>query len=97
MDANSAFLFGAIIGSIISGAIVGAIPAIVGAVKGRIGLGIGGFFACLGGSLILGLILSVPICAVFMFLIFRQKTTPETPSGKSAEQGSGMDPGSDRE
>ena len=68
----NAFVFGAIIGSIISGAIVGAIPAICGAIKRKIGLAVGGFFACLASSILLGLILSVPVCAVFMFFIFKK-------------------------
>ena len=67
-----AFTLGTIIGSIISGAIVGAVPAICGAIKHKIGLAIGGFFACLAASFLLGLILSVPTCAVFMFLIFKK-------------------------
>lgn len=67
-----AFMFGAIIGSIMSGAIVGAIPAICGAIKHKIGLAVGGFFACLVASILLGLILSVPTCAVFMFFIFKK-------------------------
>ena len=66
------FTFGAIIGSILSGAVVGAVPAICGAIKHKIGLAIGGFFACLVGSLLLGLILSVPLCALFLFLIFKK-------------------------
>ena len=68
----SAYAIGAILGSIISGAIVGAIPAICGAIKHKLGLAIGGFFACLVGSLLLGLILSVPLCAVFLFFIFKK-------------------------
>ncbi len=67
-----AFTFGAIIGSLISGAIVGAVPAICGAVKQKIGLAVGGFFACLVASFLLGLLLSVPVCAVFLFLIFKK-------------------------
>ena len=67
-----AFTLGTIIGSIISGAVVGAIPAICGAVKHKIGLAIGGFFACLVASFVLGLILSIPTCAVFLFLIFKK-------------------------
>ena len=66
-----AFTFGAIIGSILSGAAVGSVPAICGAIKHKLGLAIGGFFACLAASLLLGLILSVPTCAVFLFLIFK--------------------------
>ena len=67
-----AFTFGAIIGSIISGAIIGAVPAICGAIKHKIGLAIGGFLSCLVASFLLGLILSVPTCAVFLFLIFKK-------------------------
>ena len=70
-----AFVFGAIIGSLLSGAIVGAIPAICGAVKHKVGLAIGGFFACLAASFLLGLILAVPTCAVFLFLIFKKDKT----------------------
>ena len=72
MDNTIAFIFGAIIGSIISGAIVGAIPAICGAIKHKVGLAIGGFFACVAASVLLGLILSVPVCAVFLYLIFKK-------------------------
>jgi len=66
------FTFSTIIGSIISGAIVGAIPAICGAIKHKIGLAIGGFISCLVASFLLGLILSVPTCSVFLFLIFKK-------------------------
>ena len=66
------------LGALIAGLIIGAIPAISGAVKGKIGLAIGGFAACVVANLILGMILSIPVCAVFMFLIFR-KTKPANP------------------
>ena len=78
-----AFTFGAIIGSILSGAVVGAVPAICGAIKHKVGLAIGGFFACLGASLLLGLILSVPTCAVFLFLIFKEKKSTENNSAST--------------
>ncbi|MBQ1837539.1 MAG: hypothetical protein II131_03195 [Neisseriaceae bacterium] len=58
--------------ALVMGAVIGAIPAISGAVKGKIGLAIGGFFACVGANLVLGLLLSVPVCALFMFLIFKK-------------------------
>ena len=73
-----AFVFGAIIGSLISGAVVGAVPAVCGAIKQKIGLAVGGFFACLVSSLLLGLILSVPVCALFLFLIFRKPKPSNT-------------------
>lgn len=59
------------LGALIAGLIIGAIPAICGAVKGKLGLGLGGFAACVGGSILLGMILSIPLCALFMFLIFK--------------------------
>lgn len=67
-----AYTIGAIIGSVLSGALIGAIPAICGAIKHKIGLAVGGFFACLVASFLLGLILSVPICAIFLYLIFKK-------------------------
>ena len=72
-----AFTFGAIIGSILVGGVTGAVPAICGAIKGKIKLAIGGFFACLAGGLLLGLILSVPLCALFLFLIFKKDKKAE--------------------
>lgn len=66
------FAFGAVIGSIISGAVIGAIPAICGAIKHKIGLAIGGFVSCLAASFLLGMVLSIPVCAVFLFLIFKK-------------------------
>ena len=76
------YMIGAIIGSIISGAIVGAIPAICGAIKHKLGLAIGGFFACLVASFLLGLILSVPVCAIFLFLIFKKPKKAESEEQK---------------
>lgn len=61
-----------ILGAIIAGAVIGAIPAILGAVKGKIGLGLGGFASCLIGSIILGMILSIPLCAIFVYLILKK-------------------------
>ena len=79
------FMFGAIIGSIISGAVVGAIPAICGAVKHKIGLAVAGFFSCLVASFILGLILAVPTCAVFMFFIFKKSKSAESNTANSTD------------
>ena len=61
-----------IIGALLSGALVGAVPAICGAVKHKIGLAVGGFFACLASGFLLGLLLSIPVCAVFLYLIFKK-------------------------
>ncbi len=61
-----------IIGALITGAIIGAIPALCGAIKGKISLAVIGFFSCLISALILGMILAIPVCAVFIFLIFKK-------------------------
>lgn len=84
MDAYS---FGVIIGALLMGAAVGAVPAICGAVKGKIGLAIGGFFACLVGQFVLGLILSIPVCAVFLFLIFKKKKADKSESANMPDSG----------
>lgn len=77
-----AFTFGSIIGSLITGAIIGAIPAICGAIKGKIQLSITGFFACLLSSFILGMILALPVCAVFLWVIFKKETTQGDPNNQ---------------
>lgn len=77
MDAYS---FGVIIGALITGAIIGAIPAICGAIKGKIHLAIIGFFACLVSSFILGMILAIPVCAVFLWLIFKKEKSQGNPN-----------------
>lgn len=61
-----------IFGALLFGLVIGAIPAIAGATKGKLGLGLGGFVSCVVGSLILGMILSIPACAIFMYLIFKK-------------------------
>lgn len=69
-------LIAALIGSLVVGGLLGLVPLICGLVKKRVGLALGGFFACLGGGLILGLILAVPLCVLFTVLIF--VTKPKT-------------------
>ena len=51
------------------GILVGIIPVVIGAIKQRLGLGIGGFFACAISGLILGLLLAVPVCGFFVWKI----------------------------
>lgn len=64
----SIYMFGALLG----GLIIGAIPAIAGGVKGKLWLGLGGLAACVVGSILLGMILSIPLCAIFMYFIFKK-------------------------
>ena len=67
------FVYDAIIGALITGAVIGAIPAICGAVKGKIKLAVLGFIACVFSALLLGMILAIPVCAVFLWLIFKKE------------------------
>jgi len=60
-----------ILGAIITGGIIGAIPLICGAIKGKIGLGLAAFAACVICQAILGILLSLPCCGVFLFFIFK--------------------------
>lgn len=62
----------AILGALITGLVIGAVPAICGAIKQKIGLAIGGFFACVVSALLLGMLLAIPVCALFLFLIFKK-------------------------
>ena len=77
----SDYVLGAIIGSLLAGIFVGMIPAICGAIKKKLGLAIGGFFCCVVSSLILGLLLAVPCCAVFLFFIFKGSSTNKSYNG----------------
>lgn len=61
-------------GALVVGLICGAIPMIMGAKKNKIGLGFAGFILCIVGSLILGALLAVPVCSVFIWLINKKVT-----------------------
>ena len=62
-----------IMGAIIAGAIFGAIPAGLGKRYGQETLGWSGFGACVVGSFIAGMFLSVPCCIVFTVIILARK------------------------
>lgn len=72
-----AFTLGTIIGALMFGCVIGAIPAIIGAVKGNIQLGIIGFVCCVVSALLLGMLLAIPVCAIFVFLIFNKSKKEE--------------------
>lgn len=74
---DAAYVWGVIIGCCLTGGILGAIPAICGAVKGKIKLGLFGFFSCLFAAFLLGLLLTVPVCAIFVYFICK-KDKPKT-------------------
>lgn len=70
---DSVYWIASIIGALAVGFVFGLVPLICGLVKKRVGLAIGGFAACLVGGFILGLILALPMCALFTVLIFVTK------------------------
>ena len=71
-----------LIGSLITGVLMGAFPLTLGFTKKQRALGIGGFFACLIGAFVWGLFLSIPLCILFVVLIFRAEK-----KRKAAEEG----------
>jgi hypothetical protein len=60
-----------IIGAIVAGAICGLVPLVYGIARGHTGLAVGGFLACLVGGVVLGVLLAVPLAALFAWLIWR--------------------------
>ena len=64
-----AYLIGTLVGALVAGALLGLIPLILGRKKGKNGLAIGGFAACVVSGLLLGAVLAVPVCIVFVVLI----------------------------
>jgi len=82
---DMAELIGLIVGALVSGALVGAIPLILGLRRERKNLAIMGFISCIVGSLILGLLLSVPLCIIFVLLIlFTKGNKPATDASSDA-------------
>lgn len=73
IDSN-AYLLGAIIGGLIAGIIIGFVPLITAIMKKRVSFGVTGFVCCVIGGGILGLILAIPIAAVFTLIIILRKT-----------------------
>ncbi|MEJ7716789.1 MAG: hypothetical protein WKF31_02060 [Thermoleophilaceae bacterium] len=79
-DVGEAVTFGLLIGSVV-GALCGLVPLIFGVVRSQIPLAIGGFFACVVCGAILGLILAIPIAALFAYLIVRASRKPPVAPG----------------
>ena len=74
-------VFGAILG-----AILGLLPLVLGFMKKKMMLGFLGFIGAVIGNAIMGLLLSIPIIAVVVYLILRKE-----PSVVLPESGSGSD------
>jgi hypothetical protein len=61
----------AVIAGALVGAVCGLVPLIYGLVRGQTGLAGGGFAACIAGGVVLGVILAVPLAALFTWLVWR--------------------------
>ncbi len=79
------YYVGVIFGSLMMGALLGLIPGIIGYKKGKKGLAIAGFLCCVGGSFILGLFLSIPMCIIFTVLIVLSSPKSHTQASVSSD------------
>jgi hypothetical protein len=99
----------AIVAALAIGVICGLVPLIYGLRKGQTGLAWGGFAACIVAGFLLGIILALPVAAVFTWLIWRgarsASGTPApyagepvaTPEDRPVTSGDAGDPRFDRE
>jgi membrane protein implicated in regulation of membrane protease activity len=60
-----------VIGALVAGVLCGLIPLIYGLVKRQQALAFGGLVACIAAGFVLGLILALPMAALFTWLIWR--------------------------
>src|SRR4051794_463307 len=75
-----------VIGALVAGVVCGLVPLIYGLVKGQQALAFGGFVACIAAGFVLGLLLAVPMGAVFAWLIWRADKRTIAGRGASAAQ-----------
>jgi hypothetical protein len=73
-----------IIGAVVTGALCGVVPLVYGLVRREPGLAAGGFAACLVGGLLLGVLLAVPLAALFAWLIWRHSRAALAAAGPPA-------------
>jgi hypothetical protein len=82
MTTNEAFFYVTIF-NIGLGILLGAIPLVLGFIRKERSYAVFGFLGSIIGGAILGLFLSIPVAAIFTWLILR-KTKPVNASGASA-------------
>jgi hypothetical protein len=69
-----------VLAGLVAGTVCGLVPLVVGIVKNRVALGLGGLAACMVAGLALGLILAIPVAALFVYLIYRSARERPTAS-----------------
>ncbi len=67
---EAGLLFGAILGLVL-----GLIPLIFGMIKGKKKIGMLGFIGSIVGNAIFGLILSIPVIVISIYLILKKQTS----------------------
>lgn len=77
-------------GALLGGVLFGLIPFFVARSRGQQTLGVIALVCCIGGSLLAGLLLSVPTAAVFTIVALVRK--PAAPTGPPAVPGAGGAP-----
>jgi len=80
---REAILYSSLIHTFI-GLLLGLIPLVLGIIRKERSYGVFGFLGSIIGGAILGLLLSIPVAAIFSWLILRrpkpETTTAETPA-----------------
>ena len=63
---------GLMLWGLLGGMTFGTVPVLAGAIKHKMRLGIIGFLACSVAGAFLGLLLAIPVCCVFVYLIVKK-------------------------
>jgi hypothetical protein len=71
---------------IISGVVFGLIPLVLGLVKKNLKFGLIGFGSSIIGGAILGIFLSIPVSAVFSWLILRKPKAEESANTENSSE-----------
>lgn len=83
---GQALVIGAVVGTL-----CGLVPLIVGLVRNQVVLAVGGFVSCVVGGAVLGLILAIPLAAVFTILIVTRSRGQRAGSGTASPAGGAGD------
>lgn len=65
----------AVLANTVIGFLIGLAPLAIGLIKGRRKYAFFGLIACVAGGAVLGLLLSIPLAAVFIWIIFRSSNS----------------------
>lgn len=69
---------------VVSGVVFGLIPLVSGLIKKKFKLGALGFASAIIGGAILGIYLSIPVSAVFSWLIFKKPAADESANAEGS-------------